>query len=179
MVVSSDHPKDANVRSHGRGIINVVRRGQCGFWDKAVNQRLKYGADAVIVINSLSDDLFLMSSAFRNPEKAAKIDEKTEVPPTILLTKSEGKALLDFLNGCSAPRCTARSTIRIVPQDLEKNSPLMWPLVKTSSSTIQILASSGWGLHAVKANATVQPKDDGSSYWQLFVVKQGQQLDWN
>jgi len=152
--------------SYAPTTIQIVRRGTCTFQAKAINQNLRSGAEAVIVINSAPDELFVMA------EGGVDIDEKAakESPLTVMVTKNDGEIISAAIKQGMAT--TAR--VQLVPHKGEVNTngevvgAVDWPIVRaTSESLVQVFSENGWGVHAVN-----RPKEnqDGQE-WQLFLMK--------
>ena len=47
--------------SYAPTAVQIVKRGTCTFQSKAINQNLRSGAEAVIIINTEPDELFVMA----------------------------------------------------------------------------------------------------------------------
>ena len=150
--------------SYAPTTIQIVRRGACTFQEKAINQRLRSGAEAVIIINSEPDELFVMADG--------GIEDKSEdeSPLTVMVTRNDGEIISAAIKQGMAT--TAR--VQLVPHkgEVDTNGKVVgavdWPMVRaTSESLVQIFSENGWGVHAIN-----RPKEnqDGQE-WQLFLMK--------
>ena len=152
--------------------IQLVYRGACTFEDKSANA--KEVADAVIVINELPDELFVMSSSTGEVS-----DEDDDYPTTVLVSGRDGADMLARIErqkGEGSSREYLSATISLIPQStridqhpqVQGRSRLSghthWPAVHATPEALQIYSKSGWGVHAV------QQQQADKVEWQLFLL---------
>ena len=150
------------------GIIQMVLRGECPFQQKAINQKVRHDAKAVVVVNTNPNQLFMMS---------AEDDSYDEVTPlTVLIDKEDGRDAIRKLRErdiIGEQDFDIICTVRVRPQIHEKGRG-EWPLVATSPSAMQMFASKDWGLHVVAQNPSTIGKDEthhDDQNWQVFIIK--------
>ena len=180
--------------------VQLVNRGDCTFEFKSMNQQKRNQAKAVIVVNNVNDEMFLMSKGTGSSQTGD--DDSSHTPVSVLVTGIDGTYLAaDMLK--YAP-VIAKVVVRPQRGRLENDSDgnlliyqdkehkLDWPVVKTNANAIQIFTSNGWGVHAVEkgretdddpslsANSetddatSTPPKDSGNlpnREWQLFLLQ--------
>jgi hypothetical protein len=144
------------------GWIQVVRRGNCSFYTKAVNQRFRWNADAVIVINDDPHEVFIMSDG---GEGELRMDPN-RVPVSVLVAGLDGEDLLDKLKTDAddeAARIVARLSITQQKSTIETRSEkTYWPIVNGSPESILVYAKSGWGVSA---------KPNNQGVWELQLLQ--------
>ena len=172
---SSSKEGEANVldQTCKTNVVQLVKRGVCTFQEKAMNQKKLVRAEAVITINSDSDELFVMSGGgVDDPEYS----DHNNFPATVLVTGSDGQNILDIMGSFEnedsnlfARVSLIRDEIKIVEESktLKVNGNNHWPAVHASSEALQVFARGGWGVHAV------QQKTDGAKTleWKLFLMR--------
>jgi mannosidase alpha-like ER degradation enhancer 2 len=161
----SDETGCSDGDSYAPTTVQIVRRGTCTFQSKALNQKMRSGAEAVIVVNNQDDEIFVMSDSGLDEEQDG------DIPLTVLMTKHDGDEMIAAIQVASIAR------IHLIPQKGEINAdagytgptgPIDWPMVKTSSEmVVQVLSESGWGVHAI--NRRINNQKDGRE-WQLFFM---------
>lgn len=156
------------------GSINLVHRGVCTFEQKAYLQKNSFHAEAVIVINSEEDELFVMSGGgSTSPGPLTSSD----FPPTVLITGADGKDLC-FLTETMEIQEESELLVRISitrdqAQIIESNKELavrdniFWPAVRARPDAIQIFAKGGWAVHAMQRNLESK---NAAAEWQLFLL---------
>ncbi|GKY99551.1 hypothetical protein MPSEU_000909400 [Mayamaea pseudoterrestris] len=130
--------------------IRIVRRGDCSFYSKAINQRLRWDADGLIVINDYDSDLFVMSHS----TEGEIVLSPEEIPCSILLSVDDGEDLLSKLivdsndeNVHIVVRISVSRQPAIVNTDEIADEPY-WPVVEAHANMLQIYAEGGWGIQA-------------------------------
>lgn len=152
--------------------IRIVRRGDCGFYSKAVNQRLRWAATGVIVINDEDSDLFVMSSS----DDGEILLSPEEVPCSVLVNSRDGEDLLSKLD-VDRDEAGAEVVVRITLSPQPAGLPLtgavdgaQWPIVAAQANLLHVYSRAGWGVQAAR-NA---PFGGGwSSEWNLQLIKHG------
>ena len=166
----NDVTTDDSRKTCKNAFAQIVKRGVCTFQDKAMNQLSGFGAEAVIVINSDVDELFVMSGG------GFGVDDK--FPVSVLITGDDGAKLLKLIQSYTEDgisQLTARISLRpdqaeIVEsagQEFSVVSNENWPAVRITPQVVQLFAKGGWGVHAVR-------NEKGSANameWQLFVLQ--------
>ena len=155
---TDDSTGPGGVFSEVRPSIQVVYRGDCTFHSKAVNMKDRWGAEAVIVVNTEDDELFVMSHG--EPYQETASTDSTELPYTVLVTGLDGEDLLSIVNGGAADSgyITARISMRRQLISVEDKKVAIaidgdshpWPGVIGSPNSLQILAKGGWGVMGVQ-----------------------------
>ncbi|CAJ1930189.1 unnamed protein product [Cylindrotheca closterium] len=157
--------------------IQLVQRGSCTFQDKSRNQ---VGAEAVIVINSKEEELFVMSGNSDQIES-----ELFDSPLTVLVSGADGLDMIEKTETFSEERnsrttadiCIQRSCMVSVTRENTKVTNdgndftvmgnQFWPAVVASPDAIQVFVEDGWGVHAAqKSNAGPGPVE-----WQLYLLR--------
>ncbi len=139
-----------NIDDEEQSRIDLVERGICNFRSKAMNIRSRTNAEAVIIINTEGDKLFVMAGP-----KEGDIDY-TDEPASILVTKADGEEMIRILNEKNSNnnkkfQILSRINIQSQPQTVDTTNPV-WPHLITETDSIQVLASQGWGITAKKEN---------------------------
>lgn len=155
-------------------VVQMVRRGLCNFTFKAVNQRIRHNAEAVIVINSEPDELFVMAGDNMGGVKSHECTDE-QVPISVLVSKNDGENMIGIKRFEDIKGNKISATVELSEQNSESSQH--FPYVKTAKDTLQIFASNGWGAHAVKqASTTETEKKDFTSGWQLFIMQHNQKM---
>ena len=155
---------DVDTHSWEANSIHMVHRGECNFFDKAVNMYKTWNVDAIIVVNS-SDEMFMMSTS---AEDMGNIDP-IEIPISVLISKQDGAVLFNQINSDnsihSRPFLTRIEILRsFSPEDIETNQ-IHWPIIRGTNNVLEIMAEFGWGIHA-------EHKTEGEyQEWQLSILK--------
>jgi mannosidase alpha-like ER degradation enhancer 2 len=157
------------------GSINLVHRGVCTFEQKALIQKNSFHAEAVIVINSEEDELFVMSGGgASHPGPLSSSD----FPPTVLITGGDGKDLFLLTESSMGMEEESKLLVRIsITRDrvqiinnnneLSVRDNMFWPAVRAGPDAVQIFAKGGWAVHAVQRNADSK---NAAVEWQLFLL---------
>jgi mannosidase alpha-like ER degradation enhancer 2 len=156
-------------------VVQLLHRGVCTFQEKALSQKKVFNAEAVIVINSEPDELFVMSGGGTDDPDYL---DNNNFPATVLVTGSDGKAILD-ITGSFQPN--EESELRLRVSLLKDKSRIVesgkmlavkgndyWPAVRVNSDALQVFASGGWGVHAVQKNEKSKAE---ALEWQLYVMR--------
>jgi hypothetical protein len=145
-------------------MIQLVRRGQCRFQTKIANQvRKGLGRNGVIVINS-DPSIFVMSSGCLQGEKSCEEeDAEGSRIPSVMVGQVDAERMMSLAEEANRRGDVLRAIVRLLPQQpsgiqQKEGSPLSntaattaeLPIVSMSSTTVQIYAPGGWGIHAVK-----------------------------
>lgn len=132
--------------------VQVVHRGDCTFYIKAMNMKAQQNAQAVIVVNSEDDELFAMSNGDLNEQ--VNVSDPEMIPLSILVTGLDGEDLLSIVNGETADgeAVIARIALRRQSNDLVSGDDRSWPTVRGAATSLQILAKGGWGVQALRPN---------------------------
>lgn len=152
---------------HEDGRIQLIMRGVCPFQEKALNQKINYNADGVVVINTQPDHLFVLDKSDSMGQIAV------EEAATILITREHGLQLIKNIKNhqkLSEDGNHFRASIELTPPSLSKLKSdderiIDWPHIDSNSNEIQILSKSNWGVHA-KRNVK-----SGQGSWQLYILK--------
>jgi len=156
--------------------INIVHRGQCSFEEKSFLQKKYLNAEAVVVINDVDDNLFVMSGG--ELSSPAGLD-RDYFPPTVLIAGADGKELLSLTStlgdlGPSSQLSTRISITRDRAFIMEETDGVRiqnshdWPAVRVSfQDGITVFSRSGWG---VRATARTKEGDPQSSEWQILIM---------
>lgn len=152
--------------------VQMVHRGMCNFHAKGINVKNRFNAGAVIVINSDPNDLFMMSGTGMENRKDINVDE----PLSVLVSGEDGKHMIKAIQRYNAHGTDVLASVRITPKtssltaaDPEISVPhdaidrIDWPIVLTAPRSIQVYASQGWGIGAIK--------DDKNNQWQLTLLQ--------
>jgi hypothetical protein len=168
----ADELGSRNFETCPNAVIQVVRRGTCTFEAKAMIQKRLNHASAVIVVNDVDEDLFVMS-------RGHDAEDKPGIPATVLVTGADGDGILSLINDHAKGEghedyLVARISLARQGHtgsnqegqyvvDWSSETPI-WPIVRASSEVIQIYARGGWGVHAVRNNEL-------QGAWQLFLLQ--------
>eukprot|EP00557_Chaetoceros_sp_GSL56_P003274 CAMPEP_0176498846 /NCGR_PEP_ID=MMETSP0200_2-20121128/12573_1 /TAXON_ID=947934 /ORGANISM="Chaetoceros sp., Strain GSL56" /LENGTH=1279 /DNA_ID=CAMNT_0017897149 /DNA_START=211 /DNA_END=4050 /DNA_ORIENTATION=+ len=153
--------------------VQLVNRGMCNFHWKGINMNKQYNAGAIIVVNSDPNDLFIMSGIETENREDIDVDE----PLSVLVSGEDGRLIINAIERYAAIGTDVLASIRIFPKPSsstltvspEKAPPsnaidgVDWPLVVTEQKNIEVYASQGWGIGAIK--------DDKSNQWQLSLLR--------
>lgn len=168
-----------NVKNDGdNAVIQLVHRGSCTFQEKSINQ--KSHAEAVIVINSEEDELFIMSGDESDKDNAVA---EQDLPVTVLITGSDGNEfvnLISMYDSLNRAQVFARiSLIRNGETVVEKGDQFFsvtgnkfWPVLKAENDKVQIFVRDGWGIQATQHSNP----DSNSIEWQLYLLQHKSQL---
>ena len=141
-----------------------------------MNQKGKANADAVIVINTEDDELFVMSGG--GQQESDNKNNFESYPVTVLVAGADGQAILNTVDSFGGESKNAQLLARVsVVRDQTEVSQSMggfsvagnqfWPGVRATSEGLQIFSPSGWGVHAVQRQSTSNVNE---MEWQLFVM---------
>ena len=145
-------------------MIQLVRRGQCRFQTKIANQvRKGLGRNGVIVINS-DPSIFVMSSGCLQGEKSCEEEDAEGARiPSVMVGQVDAERMMSLAEEANRRGDDLRAIVSLLPQQpsgtqQKESSPLPntaattaeLPIVSMSSTTVQIYAPGGWGIHAVK-----------------------------
>ena len=131
--------------------LQIVKRGSCNFMKKASNHRHKGG---VIVLNSAPYELFVMAA-----DKPVLESTSDDLPVSVLISGKDGESMLQFLEEERSKGSDIEASILLTKSE----ESTTYPYVKGTEEALQILASNGWGVHAVP-----QQQQAG---WQLFITQ--------
>jgi mannosidase alpha-like ER degradation enhancer 2 len=157
-------------------VIQMVHRGICTFQQKSKNLKQAGRAEAVIVINTEDDELFVMSGG--GIDETTNTADDDEFPLTVLVTGSDGQSLIDIVDSFEKnerSQLLARITLLRGETELTtlENGALsvtgnrFWPGVRANTDGVQIFSRSGWGVHALlKASRATSVERE----WQLFLL---------
>ncbi len=136
--------------------IEMVKRGKCNFRNKAVNIAYRNNVTATIVVNA-EDKLFVMGGS--EDDNYDNIDE----PASILVTKDNGAEMIRTVEKLSTEDSKIKARIRLIPLNNNDNDEnhQFWPLMRSTSNSVAILASQGWGVTAKLEKGQ----------WALYVLK--------
>jgi hypothetical protein len=135
---------------------------------KALNQRLRSGAEAVIVVNNQDDEVFVVVNVGLDE------DQDGDTPLTVLVTKHDVDKMI------AAMQVTTIARVHLIPQKGEITTngvytgPIDWPMVRTSSGLIfPVLSKSGWGACTQSSGWPINKMDErGSSFFTTHNVNQ-------
>ena len=142
-----------------------------------MNQKGKANADAVIVINTEDDELFVMSGGGQEESDGDKNNYES-YPVTVLVAGADGQAILNTVDSFEGESKNSQLLARVsvvrdqtdVSQSTEGFSVAgnqFWPGVRATSEGLQIFSPSGWAVHAVQRQSTSNVNE---MEWQLFVM---------
>lgn len=162
-------------------VIQMVHRGICTFQQKSRNQKHAGRAEAVVVINSEDNELFVMSGG--DADETSNTMDKDDFPLTVLVTGSDGQSIIDIVDSfVSSEHSQLVARVTLVRGSTElttsENGALtvtgnrFWPAVRANADGVQIFSRSGWGIHSV-----LKPSGGNSleREWQLFLLKHSTQ----
>lgn len=157
-------------------IIQFVHRGGCSFGTKVANQKQSLNADAVVVINSQEEELFVMSSGTND----LGIVEDS-LPVAVLVAGLDGEELLRAatnakMEDSSGPgnndsHIVARvSLTRQDVNDLDATKSgdgkqHSFPMVQANPQLLRVFAQGGWGVQALR-----QIHDENTN-WQVQLMR--------
>jgi mannosidase alpha-like ER degradation enhancer 2 len=138
-------------------ILQLIRRGDCNFVDKASNQAARRNAAAMIVVNSSPNELFAMAGVETDAVFASdcSIDD---LPLSVMVNGIDGESIMNLLE--SEKIKESRLELNQILEDDE-----YFPHVTGSEKSLKISAQSGWGTHAVRQNG------GDARAWQLFILR--------
>lgn len=153
--------------------VHMVYRGLCNFRAKGINLKRRFNAEAIIVVNSDPNDVFIMSGSGTEDGEGINADE----PLSVLVSGEDGKQMMKAIERYKAHGSDVLASVRIMPKpsiltttDSADNTlpfdaidRIDWPLVLTEPRNIQVYASQGWGIGAIK--------DDKDNQWQLTLLQ--------
>ena len=144
------------------GHVQIVQRGNCSFTNKASNHRQ---AEGIIVINSHPYELFVMSGEKILGTNDPSNDED-ELPVSVLVSGEDGGSILKLLKDEQSKGNEVIANIELVRE--EADTLIDFPHVKGTKESLQVLASNGWGVHAVPQSDEQQQQ---TPTWQLFITQ--------
>ncbi|KAL7499794.1 hypothetical protein ACHAWT_007908 [Skeletonema menzelii] len=153
----SQHNFCSDMRTSEEQVLQLIRRGDCNFVDKASNQAARRNAAAMIVVNSSPNELFAMAGA-ESDATIANDCLSEDLPLSVMVNGIDGEAIMKKLE-----------TGKIKESRVDLNQILeddkYFPHVTGSKNALRINAQSGWGTHAVRQT------DDKARGWQLFILR--------
>lgn len=152
----NQHNFCSDTRTSEEHILQLIRRGECNFVDKASNQAARRNAAAMIVINSSPNELFAMAGG---ESSAVLLNDclSEDLPLSIMVSGSDGEAIMSILESEKIEE--SRVELNQIMEDDK-----YFPHVTGSENALQISAQSGWATHAVR-------QSDDKRGWQLFLLK--------
>jgi len=152
--------------------IQLIRRGECTFRQKALHQMERNNnAEAVIIINSEEDKVFLMVG---NEDEETLGHTVEDEPVSVLVSKRDGDSMISIVKKYESNLVSKKDKIQAVVRISEQENYAdyvlsnidKWPVVRTASDLkkIQILASSGWGVLATQ-------NSDAKTDWQVMILE--------
>jgi mannosidase alpha-like ER degradation enhancer 2 len=142
---------DVDTTSEGK-IMQLIRRGECNFVEKAVNQASRGNAAAMIVVNSSPNELFAMASVEESEINVECTGE--HLPLSVMVNGLDGESIVNLLGTGKIKE--SRVELRPILEGVK------YPHVKGEEKALKISAESGWGIHAVRQS---------HSAWQLFILQ--------
>jgi len=138
--------------------IYLVHRGNCSFGEKGNNAYKRHNAGGSIVINSDERGLFIMAGTPSEESKRSEVE-----PISVLVTKLDGNKIMNLMD-TYVQKGQIFAKISVLPQvsntlfrgETSTLNDINWPGVVSSSNSVQVYASQGWGVGAQKANGTWQ-----------------------
>jgi hypothetical protein len=128
-----------------------------------LNQHIQRDAAAVIIVNSNPNELFCMAGE-KDKSFSAEGCSQMDLPPSVLVSGNDGELLTGFLEEEDSEANMIEATVNLSRQSKDDD---VFPYVLGSDNTLQILASNGWGIQAVRQAMT---SDNGNTGWQLFIT---------
>lgn len=170
---------EESISMAGSSRIQLVERGSCTFQEKSANQ---VGAEAVIVINSKENELFVMSG------NGDQINTQIlDGPLTVLVSGADGVDMIKTVEALSVNRNsvdaidTANQLICRVSVVREKDTRItndgsefavsgnqFWPAVVASPDAVQMFVEDGWGVHAAQRKSNTEGR---ATEWQLYLLR--------
>ena len=146
--------------------IQLVHRGKCNFQAKGINQGSRFNAKGLIVVNTDSRKLFIMSGPMSKDEQKSA----NKNPLSVLVTKEDGAEMIKLLEQYDSEDKSIIASICIFPQTVqveslgvaEQSKSIEWPFIQTSENQIHVYASQGWGIGATK---------DKKDTWQIMLLQ--------
>ncbi len=143
-------------QSHPR--IELVKRGVCNFRVKGLNLSKRDPVDAVLIINTEGDKLFVMAG----PDEEGQ--DYSNEPASFLVTRENGEEMIRILENQKKKnsrnsQITAR--VSLLPQSRRLDNIEDWPHITSNTDTVQVLASQKWGVTSKKVNGQ----------WSIFIVQ--------
>ena len=143
----------------------LVSRGKCNFRSKGFNLQNRFNAEALIVVNSDPKGLFIMAGALTKSQQMSNAEE----PVSVLVTGEDGEHMERIIDQYSKEGQEIFAKVEILSSvgssvtDSSKTAKnaVQWPVVSTSLNNIQIYASQGWGVGAVKEK----------NFWQIMLLQ--------
>eukprot|EP00571_Detonula_confervacea_P007917 CAMPEP_0172332452 /NCGR_PEP_ID=MMETSP1058-20130122/62443_1 /TAXON_ID=83371 /ORGANISM="Detonula confervacea, Strain CCMP 353" /LENGTH=1455 /DNA_ID=CAMNT_0013049737 /DNA_START=662 /DNA_END=5029 /DNA_ORIENTATION=- len=142
-------------------VLQMVRRGDCNFMRKAANHRHSEG---IIVINSNPSELFVMAGEKTQPGSNSGCSND-DLPVSVLVSGQDGASIIQILRDEESKGNEVNALIQL----LDDNDT--FPHVEGSKEALNILASNGWGIHAVP-----QDQDLEKHGWQLFITQHDKKM---
>mmetsp|Transcript_16987 Transcript_16987/g.35659 ORF Transcript_16987/g.35659 Transcript_16987/m.35659 type:complete len:1640 (+) Transcript_16987:59-4978(+) len=158
--------------SPSNSTVQMVERGKCNFLRKAKNQRVIVNADAIIVINSEPHELFVMANEMPSGQLEGPCTSD-DAPVSVLITKNDGNAIIHLLKEEQSKGNDVTVSIQLIEQESDDDVPY----VKGTQEALQVFATEGWGVHAVRQvvnNHGDKKSDTSSPTWQLFIMQHSQ-----
>jgi len=147
----------SDTKTRGANVLQLIRRGECNFVDKASNQAARRNAAAMIVVNSSPNELFAMAGAEAGATLVNDCSGE-DLPLSVMVNGIDGEAIMIILE--SGKIKESRVELNQILEDDE-----YFPHVTGSEKTLQISAQSGWATHAVRQT------DGKARGWQLFILR--------
>jgi len=156
-------------REENLSFIQLTRRGKCTFRQKSLHHAgLDSDAEAVIIINTEQDKIFLMVGDEDDEE------EHENEPISILVSKRDGDHMISLVNKYESNIGEVQAIVRISEQQEfvngGSNTVEKWPMVHTEPEKIQVLASSGWGVVSLKKNEK-ESETESDTEWQIMILQ--------
>jgi hypothetical protein len=149
---------DQNIcpRSEFTDTVQIIRRGECSFMNKATNYRQAKG---VVVINTHGpEELFVMAGEL--PQPGVEHDDGDDLPVSVMVSGNDGNRIIQLLAEENEEGVRLRAQIKMTKDGDEVTR---FPHVNGSKSGLYALASNGWGVQM-----TPQEQNNG---WQLFIIQ--------
>jgi len=150
--------------------VQLVLRGKCNFRSKGFNLQNRFNAEALIVVNSDPRGLFIMAGPLTKSQQMSNADD----PASVLVTGEDGEHIERIIDQYSKEGQEIFAKVEITPSSgsvtdssksntakLAQSNRVRWPIVSTALNSIQIYASQGWGVGAVKEN----------NFWQIMLLQ--------
>ena len=169
-------------------MIQVVHRGACSFIQKSAMTKRETYADGVIVINSDSEEVFIMSYGSEDEEY---LNNPQLLPVSVLVSGMDGSDLMERFSQLqssieSDPEAMSFVTTRIAirrqlsqadssllttsedddDEEEEGKEMIRFPLVRASPTSLRIYSKGGWGMHAMQ-----QVENPGRAHWHLQLLR--------
>lgn len=146
--------------------VQLAERGKCNFRSKGFNLKNRFNAEACIVVNSDPKGLFIMAGSMTTSQKMSDVEE----PMTVLVAGEDGEQIKRIIDQYSIEGKEIIAKVKISPRSASVPDPsnnskstradevksLKWPIVTTAANNVQIYASQGWGVGAIKEENTWQ-----------------------